>query len=194
MMRRKKRCSVSRKDEPVKFAHFSHVWNKAGMTTGERYRQLWRELELCDDLGFEYAFAVEHHFRPEESQMPSPAAYCAGAAAHTQRLRIGPMGYFVPLYDPLRILEEVGVLDNLLDGRLEVGLVSGIAPESFPPYGADYENRGAITNETLGLIKKAYASEAPFTFEGPYHQYHDVQLSVRPVQKPHPPLWLESRT
>ncbi|HEX6511141.1 MAG TPA: LLM class flavin-dependent oxidoreductase [Chloroflexota bacterium] len=178
----------------MKFAHFSHVWNKAGMTAAERYQQLWRELELCDDLGFDYAFAVEHHFRPSESWMPSPAAYCAGAAAHSKRMRIGPMGYLVPLYDPLRIVEEVAVLDNMLDGRLEVGLVSGVLPDYFPPYGADFPNRSARTNEALGLIKAAFGSEEPFSFEGPFHRYERVQLSVRPLQQPHPPLWIESRT
>jgi alkanesulfonate monooxygenase SsuD/methylene tetrahydromethanopterin reductase-like flavin-dependent oxidoreductase (luciferase family) len=178
----------------VKFAHFSHVWNKPGMTAADRYRELWGELELCDELGFDYAFAVEHHFRPHESWMPSPAAYCAAAAAHTKRLHIGPMGYLVPVYDPLRIVEEAAVLDNILDGRLELGLVSGILPEYFPPYSADYDNRAALTNEALAIIKTAFASDDPFSFEGQFHQYHDVQLNVRPIQKPHPPFWLESRT
>lgn len=178
----------------VKFGHFSHVWNKVGMTAAQRYEQLWRELELCDGLGFDYAFAVEHHFRPSESWMPSPAAYCAGAAAHTKHLRIGPMGYLVPLYDPLRIVEEAAVLDNMLNGRLEMGLVSGILPDYFPPYGADYENRAAITNEALCIIKAAFATDEPFSFQGQFHSYERVRLSVRPLQKPHPPMWIESRT
>jgi alkanesulfonate monooxygenase SsuD/methylene tetrahydromethanopterin reductase-like flavin-dependent oxidoreductase (luciferase family) len=177
----------------MKFAHFSHVWNKPGMNAAQRYRQLWDELTLCDELGFDYAFAVEHHFRPYEALMPAPAVYCAAAAAHTKRLRIGPMGYIVPLYDPLRILEEAAVLDNVLGGRLELGLVSGIAPDYFGPYKADFENRRAMTNEALSLVKTAFASEGPFTFEGEFHQYRDLQLSVKPLQKPHPPIWIESR-
>ena len=86
----------------MKFAHFSHVWNKPGMSPAQRYDQLWDELALCDQHGFDYAFAVEHHFRPYEALMPTPSIYCAAAAAHTKRMRIGPMGYIVPLYDPLR--------------------------------------------------------------------------------------------
>src|SRR5215475_13545131 len=62
----------------MKFAHFSHVWNKPGMTAAERYEQLWRELETCDELGFDFGFTVEHHFNPNESWMPSPAIYCTG--------------------------------------------------------------------------------------------------------------------
>ncbi len=177
----------------MKFAHFSHVWNKPGMTPAQRYQQLWDELALCDEHGFDYAFAVEHHFRPYEALMPTPSVYCAAAAAHTKRLRIGPMGYIVPLYDPLRIVEEAAVLDNVMGGRLELGLVSGIAPDYFEPYKADFQNRRAITHEALSFVKTAFSAEGRFSFEGEFHQYHDLQLSVRPLQKPHPPIWIESR-
>lgn len=177
----------------MKFAHFSHVWNKPNMTPAQRYQQLWDELALCDEHGFDYAFVVEHHFRPYEALMPTPSVYCATAAAHTRRLRIGPMGYVVPLYDPLRIVEEAAVLDNVMGGRLELGLVSGIAPDYFAPYKADYENRRAITQEALSIVKTAFSTEGRFSFNGKFHQYQDLQLSVKPLQKPHPPMWIESR-
>ena len=177
----------------MKFGHVSHVWNKPGMSAADRYDQLWRELALADELGFDYGFTVEHHFRPIESWMPAPPIYCTGAAARTRRLRLGPMGYIVPLYDPLRIVEDAAVLDNILHGRLELGLVSGIAPDYFTPYKADFQNRRALTHEALALVKTAFATEGPFSFEGPYHQYKDVTLSVRPLQQPHPPMWIQSR-
>jgi len=56
----------------MKFAHFAHVWNKAGMSPAQRYHQLWRELQVADELGFDYGFCVEHHFRPDESWMSAP--------------------------------------------------------------------------------------------------------------------------
>jgi alkanesulfonate monooxygenase SsuD/methylene tetrahydromethanopterin reductase-like flavin-dependent oxidoreductase (luciferase family) len=177
----------------MKFAHFSHVWNKPGMTAAQRYEQLWRELATCDELGFDFGFTVEHHFNPNESWMPSPAIYCAGAAARTRRMRHGPMGFVVPLYDPLRIAEDAAVLDNVLNGRLELGLVSGIVPDFFGPYRADFKNRRALANEALAFVKQAFSTEGPFSFEGPFHQYQNVTLSVKPVQKPHPPLWMQSR-
>ncbi len=177
----------------MKFAHFSHVWNKPGMVPSERYDQLWRELKLCDDLGFDFGFSVEHHFNPHESWMTSPPIYCTGAAAHTRRLRLGPMGYTVPLYDPIRIVEEAAMLDHILHGRLELGLVSGIVPDFFQPYKADFQNRRALTHEGLDLVKTAFTSGGKFSFHGPFHQYRDIQLSVKPIQKPHPPLWMQSR-
>jgi alkanesulfonate monooxygenase SsuD/methylene tetrahydromethanopterin reductase-like flavin-dependent oxidoreductase (luciferase family) len=177
----------------VKFAHFSHVWNKPGMTAAARYQQLWRELALADDCGFDFGFCVEHHFNPNESWMPSPSIYCTAAAAHTTRLRIGTMGFVAPLYDPLRIAEDAAVLDNVANGRLELGLVSGIVPDFFAPYRADFQNRRAITHEALLLIKQALASAGPFTFAGELHRYDNITLGVKPLQKPHPPIWVHSR-
>jgi alkanesulfonate monooxygenase SsuD/methylene tetrahydromethanopterin reductase-like flavin-dependent oxidoreductase (luciferase family) len=177
----------------MKFAHFSHVWNKPGMTAAQRYDQLWRELALCDELRFDFGFTVEHHFNPNESWMPSPSIYCTAAAARTRKMRHGPMGFVAPLYDPLRIAEDAAVLDNLLHGRLELGLVSGIVPDFFGPYRADFNNRRALANETLAFIKKAFSTEGSFSFAGPFHQYENVTLSVKPLQKPHPPLWMHSR-
>jgi alkanesulfonate monooxygenase SsuD/methylene tetrahydromethanopterin reductase-like flavin-dependent oxidoreductase (luciferase family) len=178
----------------LEFAHFSHVWNKPDLSPSARYAQLWRELALCDELGFEYGFAVEHHFSPHESWMPSPAVYTTGAALHTRRMRIGPMGYIVPLYDPLRIVEEAAVLDQLSNGRLELGLVSGISPGYFGPYRADFANRRALADEAIQLIKSAFSQpDGLFSFRGEHHQYTDVRLSLLPVQRPHPPMWLPSR-
>jgi alkanesulfonate monooxygenase SsuD/methylene tetrahydromethanopterin reductase-like flavin-dependent oxidoreductase (luciferase family) len=110
----------------MNFAHFSHIWGKPGMTPYQRYEELWRELELCDQLGFDYSFCVEHHFRPDESWMSSPSLYAVGAGARTRRMRVGPMGYIVPLYHPLRLAEEIAIVDQMLGGRLELGLVPGI--------------------------------------------------------------------
>ncbi len=59
----------------MKFAHFAHIWGKTGMTPHQRYEQLWRELALADEIGFDYGFCVEHHFRPDESWMSSPGLY-----------------------------------------------------------------------------------------------------------------------
>jgi alkanesulfonate monooxygenase SsuD/methylene tetrahydromethanopterin reductase-like flavin-dependent oxidoreductase (luciferase family) len=177
----------------MKFAHFSHVWNKPGMTAAERYEQLWRELAVSDEIGFDSCFAVEHHFNPNESWMPSPSIYCTAAAARTRRMRVGAMGYVAPLYDPLRIAEDAAVLDNVLNGRLDLGLVAGIVPDFFGPYRADFNNRRVLTHEALTFVKQALSSDGAFNFDGPVHRYQNVTLSVKPLQKPHPPLWIHSR-
>src|SRR5262249_60204218 len=98
----------------MKFAHFAHVWGKTGMSPHQRYEQLWRELALCDELGFDYGFCVEHHFRPDESWMSSPGLFVVGAAARTRHLRLGAMRYIGPLYHPVRLAEEIAPPDHMI--------------------------------------------------------------------------------
>src|ERR1700689_4219570 len=98
----------------MKFAHFSHIWAKPGMTPHQRYEQLWRELALCDETGFDHSFCVGNNFRPYDTVMSSPSHYAVGAGARTKRLRSGPMGFFVPLYHRLRLAEEIAIVDQML--------------------------------------------------------------------------------
>ncbi len=177
----------------MKFAHFAHVWGKPGLTPAQRYHQLWRELELCDELGFDYGFCVEHHFRPDESWSSAPGLYAVGAGARTKRIRLGGMGHVVPLHHPLRLVEEIAVTDQMLDGRLEVGLVPGISPQNFPPFSADYKQRREITLEFVSFLRAAFTDAPSFSFEGKHHHFKNVKLAVNPVQRPHPPLWIETR-
>ena len=153
----------------MKFAHFSHIWNKPGMTPHQRYEQLWRELQLCDDLGFDYSFCVEHHFCPDESWMSSPSLYAVAAGARTKRMRIGPMGYIVPLYHPLRLAEEIAIVDQMLGGRMELGLVPGINPKYFTPFGLDYGFRKSPTLEFVDYLRAAFGEQQPFSFHGENH-------------------------
>ena len=177
----------------MKFAHFSHIWTKPGLTPHQRYEELWRELELCDELDFDYSFCVEHHFRPDESLISSPSLYAIGAGARTRRLRIGPMGYIVPLYHPLRLVEEIAIVDQMLGGRMELGLVPGINPDYFKPFGLDYNLRKSPTIEFVDYMRAAYGETQPFSFHGEVHDTDSALLSVQPMQKPHPPLWMMSR-
>ncbi len=177
----------------MKFAHFAHVWGKPGMTPADRYEQLWRELALCDELGFDYGFCVEHHFRPDESWMSAPSLYAVAAGARTKNMRVGPMGYIVPLYNPLRLAEEIAVADQMLNGRLEVGLVPGINPAYFEPFGLSYDARKTPTLEYVAYLRAAYGETQPFSFNGDHHQTASATLAVQPVQQPHPPLWMQSR-
>ncbi len=177
----------------MRFAHFAHVWGKAGMTPAERFAQLWRELVLCDELGFDYGFCVEHHFTPDESWMSAPNLYAASVAARTRRIRIGGMGHVVPLHHPVRLAEEIALLDQITGGRLEVGLVPGVSPRYFGPFDADYATKRERTLEYVGYLKAAYGGDGPFSFDGEFHHAQNLTLSVPPMQRPHPPLWLETR-
>jgi alkanesulfonate monooxygenase SsuD/methylene tetrahydromethanopterin reductase-like flavin-dependent oxidoreductase (luciferase family) len=177
----------------VKFAHFAHVWGKSGMTPHQRYEQLWRELRLCDELGFHSAFCVEHHFRPDESWMSCPQLYAVAAGMQTKRLRPGAMGHIVPLHHPVRLVEEIAIADQMLGGRLEVGLVSGITRSAFGPFGVDFASRRDVLLEFVHFLKAAYGDTRSFDFNGRFIRQEKLTLAVKPAQRPHPPLWIESR-
>lgn len=177
----------------MKFAHFSHVWAKPGMTPHQRYEELWRKLELCDALGFDYGFAVEHHFRSDESWISSPSLYTVVGGSRTRRIRLGPLGYVVPLYHPLRLAEEIAVVDQMVGGRMELGLVPGINPDYFRPVGVDFSQRKSPTLEFVDYMRAAYGDRQPFSYRGAELNTEGARLAVMPVQKPHPPLWMMTR-
>jgi len=103
------------------------------------------------------------------------------------------MGYIVPLYHPLRLAEEIALVDQMLGGRMELGLVPGINPSYFEPFGLDYAYRKSPTLEFVDYMRAAYGEQQPFSFAGENHNTSSAQFSVQPVQKPHPPLWMMSR-
>ena len=177
----------------MKFAYFSHVWCKKNMTPHQRYELLWRELELADSLKFDYGFCVEHHFSPQESWISAPSLFTAAAAMRTKYMKVGPMGYVVPLYNSLRLAEEIAILDQMLNGRFEIGLVSGINQRYFGPFGLDYDDRKTPTLEYIDYLRAAFGKTQPFSFVGQHHSTKNATLSVQPVQRPHPPIWMQSR-
>ena len=126
--------------------------------------------------------------------MSAPNLYTVAAAARTRQIRLGAMGHIVPLHHPLRLAEEIALTDQMVDGRLEVGLVPGILPDYFGPFGVDYQSRREVTMEFVGLLRRVYTDAEHFDFEGQFHQFKHVKLAVNPLQRPHPPLWLRPVT
>jgi alkanesulfonate monooxygenase SsuD/methylene tetrahydromethanopterin reductase-like flavin-dependent oxidoreductase (luciferase family) len=112
---------------------------------------------------------------------------------HTKRLRVGAMGFIAPLYHPLRLAEDIAIVDQMLGGRFECGLVSGISPGFFRPFGVEFDFRKSPTLEFVHYLRAAYGEKQPFSFSGDNHTTDNVLLAVQPVQKPHPPLWMMSR-
>jgi alkanesulfonate monooxygenase SsuD/methylene tetrahydromethanopterin reductase-like flavin-dependent oxidoreductase (luciferase family) len=125
--------------------------------------------------------------------MSAPSLFAVGAGARTKRLRIGPMGYIVPLYHPLRLAEEIAIVDQMLGGRLELGLVPGINPDYFRPFGLDYGQRKSPTLEFVGYLRAAFGAAQPFSFHGAAFHTDRAELAVKPLQRPHPPLWMMTR-
>jgi alkanesulfonate monooxygenase SsuD/methylene tetrahydromethanopterin reductase-like flavin-dependent oxidoreductase (luciferase family) len=150
--------------------------------------------EIYDRLDF-YAYHVaEHHFTPL-GMAASPSVFLSAVAQRTRRLRFGAMVYTLPLYHPLRLAEEICMLDQLSGGRLQIGVGRGISPLETAYYGEnpDVEVARKIYAETLQILLSALSQER-VSFAGQYRRADNVPMQLAPVQKPHPPLWMGALT
>jgi alkanesulfonate monooxygenase SsuD/methylene tetrahydromethanopterin reductase-like flavin-dependent oxidoreductase (luciferase family) len=154
---------------------------------GERYEQRLRMVELADRAGYYAYHLAEHHGTPL-SLAPSPNLFLAAAAARTGRLRLGPLVSIVPLYHPLRLIEEIGMLDQLSRGRLELGIGRGVSPFELGMFGVDSIQTRSMLDEALQILRMGLAG-VTIEFEGRHYQIHGARSSVHPVQRPYPPVW-----
>jgi alkanesulfonate monooxygenase SsuD/methylene tetrahydromethanopterin reductase-like flavin-dependent oxidoreductase (luciferase family) len=149
-----------------------------------------RRLELVeryDRAGFYSYHLAEHHSTPH-GLAPSPSVFLSAVAQRTERLRFGPLVALLPYYHPLRFLEEVCMLDQLSRGRLDLGFGRGISPIERRIYGIPADDSDRIYDETYRILRTGLTS-ATLDFAGEFSTFENVPLSVRPYQKPHPPLW-----
>jgi alkanesulfonate monooxygenase SsuD/methylene tetrahydromethanopterin reductase-like flavin-dependent oxidoreductase (luciferase family) len=143
---------------------------------------LWQRI---DRLGFEGIFFSEHHFGLSYS--PSPNLLIAAIARSTERLRLGTMGMVLPLYQPWRVLEEIGMLDHLTGGRLEIGCASGVPQELIQTGIGPEENRERF-NETLQILD-AWLDQPVISHHGKHWNFDNLRIVPRPLQQPSPPKW-----
>jgi alkanesulfonate monooxygenase SsuD/methylene tetrahydromethanopterin reductase-like flavin-dependent oxidoreductase (luciferase family) len=171
---------------PVEFGIFDHVDRTDG-PIGALYEQRLRLVEAADAAGFRTYHVAEHHATPL-GMAPSPSVYLAAVAQRTRRLRFGPLVYLLPLYAPLRLIEEICMLDQLSGGRFELGVGRGISPYELAHLGVDFLAAQEITDEALEVILRGLRG-GPLTHHGRHFTYRGVPIELEPVQKPHPPLW-----
>src|SRR3984885_15465289 len=131
----------------MKFGIFDHM-DRAGALLGQQFEDRLRLIELYEKSGFYAYHLAEHHFTPL-GMAPSPSVFLASVAQRTKSLRLGPLVYALPLHHPLRVLEEICMLDHLSNGRLDVGFGRGSVPFEIAYYGQDVEQRERIYRERL---------------------------------------------
>lgn len=170
----------------MKFGVFDHV-DDSGLPLAEHFEARLQLAESYDRLGFHAYHVAEHHGTPL-GHAPSPGVFLAALAQRTTRLRFGPLVYLLPLYHPLRLIEEVGTLDALSGGRLELGYGRGISPIEMGFYGVDMAEQQALAEETFEVLIKGLTHES-LTHEGRFFQFDEVPMVQACVQQPHPPLW-----
>lgn len=158
----------------------------------ELYERYLGELEYAEPLGFDGVCVNEHH-QTAYGLMPAPNIIAATLARRTQRMKIALMGNALPLRDhPLRIAEEVAMLDVITGGRIISGFVRGIGCEYFS-FNMDPSLSRDRFNEALDLIVRAWTEDGPFAYATPNYELKYVNPWPRPLQKPHPPIWLPSQ-
>ena len=170
----------------LEFGVFDHL-DRNDLPLREYYEQRLKVIEALDRSGF-YAYHVaEHHFTPL-GMAPSPSVFLSAIAQRTTRLRFGTFVYALPVHHPLRVLEEICMLDHMSGGRLEIGFGRGSVPFEISYYGQNAEERQQIYAERLELILKAFTVKT-LTWNGRYDQFENVPMEMESFQKPHPPLW-----
>ena len=170
----------------LEFGVFDHL-DRNDLSLREYYEQRLKVIEALDRSGF-YAYHVaEHHFTPL-GMAPSPSVFLSAIAQRTTRLRFGTFVYALPVHHPLRVLEEICMLDHMSGGRLEIGFGRGSVPFEISYYGQNAEERQQIYAERLELILKAFTVKS-LTWKGRYDQFENVPMEMDSFQKPHPPLW-----
>jgi alkanesulfonate monooxygenase SsuD/methylene tetrahydromethanopterin reductase-like flavin-dependent oxidoreductase (luciferase family) len=154
-------------------------WTKTSPT--ELYAAALEQCAWADRLGFEAVIISEHHGSPD-GYLPSPLVFAAAVAARTRRLRIMIGALIVPLHDPVRIAEDLAVLDVISQGRLVPILGGGYVASEFATFGRRLEERAKLMDRIVPFLERAWTGE-PFEFEG-----RTVRVTPRPVQRPRPPI------
>jgi len=144
----------------------------------------------AERAGIAHYHVTEHHGTPL-SVCPSPGLFLAALSQRTTTMRIGALVHVLPMYEPLRLAEEIAVLDQLTGGRLDMGVGSGVSPYELGYFGIDGAQARARYAETLKVVTQALAT-GRMRHSGTLLRDYDVELSVGPVQRPHPPLWYAS--
>jgi alkanesulfonate monooxygenase SsuD/methylene tetrahydromethanopterin reductase-like flavin-dependent oxidoreductase (luciferase family) len=170
----------------MKVGVFDHM-DRSQAPLDRLYADRLRLVEAYDRGGFYGYHVAEHHATPL-GVAPSPGVWLAAIAQRTQRLRFGPLVYLLPLYHPIKLLEEICMLDQISGGRFMLGVGRGISPIELCYYGLDPDQAPAMYAEALEVILRGMTSTV-LNFEGKYYQYRDVPMEMTPFQTPHPPLW-----
>lgn len=171
----------------VRFGIWDHFERRPDVSVARQYHEKIQLLQAAERLDFHAYHIAEHHLTPLDLA-PSPNLFLAALALSTTRLRFGSMVYIAPLYHPVRLVQEICMLDHLSGGRLEVGIGRGIRPVEHAWYQVDPDESRALCEETLDLLARAMTT-GKFEHQGRHYQIQDAALDVLPLQRPYPPLW-----
>jgi alkanesulfonate monooxygenase SsuD/methylene tetrahydromethanopterin reductase-like flavin-dependent oxidoreductase (luciferase family) len=171
---------------PLEFGVFDHVDRNARPLTAF-YEDRFKLVEAYDRAGIYGYHCAEHHFTPL-GMAPSPSVYLSSIAQRTKNLRFGPLVYTLALYHPLRLAEEICMLDQMSRGRFMVGVGKGVSPIEIGFYDVDTAKTEKLFAECFAVMMRALTQKT-VSFEGEHFSFSNVPMEMTPYQKSHPPLW-----
>ena len=147
-------------------------------------------VEAAEAAGIYCLHVAEHHATPL-NMVPVPGVYLGAVARSVKRIRLGPLVYLLPLYSPLRLIEEICMLDHLSHGRLDVGVGRGVSPYELKYHKVEHDRSRDIFIDAFKCVSTGLTTDR-LTYESEHYSYKDVPIELRPLQEPHPPFWYGS--
>jgi probable F420-dependent oxidoreductase len=150
----------------------------------------WESFELAriaEEAGFDTVTIGHHHLMP--GNQSDPLTFMMAVAARTQTLRVGTGIFQLPIHNPLRVAEQVATMDQISGGRVSLGVGLGWWWLEYDAHGSNFRQRGSRMEEALQILKLVWTQENT-SFEGRHYRFAGITMHPRPVQQPHPPLWV----
>jgi probable F420-dependent oxidoreductase len=156
-------------------------------TLRDPYRESFELARIAEASGFDTVTIGHHHFLP--GNQSDPLTFMTAVAARTSTLRVGTGIFQLAIHDPLRVAEQVATIDQISGGRISLGVGLGWWPLEYQAHGSNFRQRGARLDEALQILKLVWTREAT-SFDGRFYRFPELTVHPRPVQQPHPPLWV----
>jgi alkanesulfonate monooxygenase SsuD/methylene tetrahydromethanopterin reductase-like flavin-dependent oxidoreductase (luciferase family) len=173
----------------MKVGIFDHV-ERADRPIATTLDERLKFAAAADEAGIYGLHVAEHHATPL-NLVPVPGIYLGAVARATRRIRLGPLVYLLPLYSPLRLAEEICILDHLSNGRLEIGVGRGVSPFELGYHKVAHADSRDIFIDAFNCMTTALSNDT-FSYTGKHYTYKDVPMALRPLQQPMPPFWYGS--
>ncbi len=173
----------------MKVGLFDHIEH------GERpLAQLFDErlafIQAADEAGFYCLHLAEHHQTPL-NMVPVPGVFLGAVARLTKRIKMGPLVYLLPLYSPLRMIDEICMIDHLSHGRAEIGVGRGVSPFELKYHKIEHDQSREIFIDAFDCISAGLGASM-LNYKGKHYEYENVPIALQPLQKPHPAFWYGS--
>ena len=150
--------------------------------------ELIEQAELCEAVGFDGFYFTEHH-QQDDGYLPSPVLLSGMVGMRTTKIKVGTCVLLSPLYHPIRLAEDIAVVDQATKGRMVAAMGIGYQPSDFDAFGVSIKERAARTEESVEILRKAWSGEK-FSYESKFHTINDIKVTPTAYQDGGPPIWL----